>query len=283
MNGLLGLLHSHPLPADVRLPAEGVSVNRPGTPVRLDPITLSAPALVPRAERVALEGCVSGDIDHLYFVVGQLIDADGSVHLRDISFVDPGCSRIRGDGRVEADWGWTAGEGCHRFSLEWDGEIVAVHDGRTRMPALLEPVTFGCHEDESVYQVEGMYASGNGGRETEVSAVLLFREGRMETLLVERTSILGVTRMAEEQPRPGARFRLLEHSATPGGMSSGVPGQSALEGVLVFGDHPFTLVAEPAPAGEYVVGILAEDRRGTTVEALAAITVREPSLTSAAA
>jgi len=290
MNGLLkvdatGLLHR--APRSVASPGREGAAPRPvggDTPPVLGPIRLSPDCMLSAGgSAVDVEGrVVSGEVRYLYFVVGRRTGAGNVVRLCDVSYVDPGAFHMLPDGSLGPDWGRSSTSEPIPFRIRWEGALPAISDGVRSVPAVLEPVCYGLDEDDSVYQVQGVYSSAPGERPVDTGATLILSDGRMQKLLVERAGLLGVVRMVEETPHPGARFRVLEHLVSYRDGSRCLPQWCVSTQSLVFGSEPFTVVTEPAIPGEYVIGITAEGPRRTTATRLSSVWVVEGAGTSAA-
>lgn len=276
MNGLLGLLHV-PTSSKTNLQVETeVSPTHRTTAARVHRVTVADGSTTSTTGPVLVEGSVSGEIAAVYLMIARYLNDDGMLALCDLSYVDPGTNRTLDDGSVRPDWGWISDRGARPSSLtvEWDGTLVALDDGEKRIPAFVEPIAYGADEQESLYQLEGEYIENPGRDGRAVAAALIFRGGRMEELLVENTTIFGVTRMVRTLPKVGASFRVLDQLALPGDGATGLPGWSQPGPCLCFGEHPLRLVQEPAPAGRYAIGLVAEDPAGSLSQVLADVTVR---------
>ncbi len=140
------------------------------------------------------------------------------------------------------------------------------------MFALFEPADYGAADDSATYLVHGSYSFAEGGSRP---AQLFFKDN-------ELVKVLGFSSQGEASapraitPQAGDSFsvenqRILLHSDTDG------PEEYVTEpgGTITFGDQPITMEEMAAPAGDYVLGVQAEDMDGNLYDAYASVTVSE--------
>ena len=127
------------------------------------------------------------------------------------------------------------------------------------MRALLEPETY---DDSPTYQVRGIYTFADSGATRP--ARMNFRNGEM-TQLFGFTGQGGVGAPRQITPKAGDTFTVLERG-TDLSQDSDEENYAREAGLLTFGSEKFTVIETPAPSGNYVVGIIAEDLDGKRYE-----------------
>jgi hypothetical protein len=130
--------------------------------------------------------------------------------------------------------------------------------------ALFDPVAYDA--ETPTYFVGGTYRFASGGDPRY--AKMYFRDGAMTEVFGFTSGITqAVGAPRQIIPQPGDQFTVLER-----GDDLTLPDDEGREkyvregGTLTFGDTPFTIETTPAPSGNYVVGVIAEDLDGRTYE-----------------
>jgi hypothetical protein len=231
---------------------EGKSGGRAGAvPLMVDPIELSGD-VASEGSPVTLSTVVSGkQLAYIYVFMGLVSDDETILFIQDIDYLDAGETR-QVNGVFFPEWG---GE---TVDIEYDFEpiIYAIRDGVNEVPALLMPEEYG--EESSVYSVEGYYTFAASGKQR--FAKLYFKDEVMFKV-VTFSNPEGAGAPYTTTPQKGDTFTVIRQGLY---LEDNAPEDDYAEagGVLTFGDHNFTWVEIPAPAGIYVVGIIAEDFDG---------------------
>ncbi|MGL4648307.1 MAG: hypothetical protein ACRC1H_02770, partial [Caldilineaceae bacterium] len=222
----------------------------------ISPITLSAEVAYP-GEPVRIEANVSGDrIGFIYSFIGRLLPEDDILIIEDEDFLFADEETTVGGVTYPV---WPTEE--FTVGFDWEPYVYAISDGETSIRTLFSPETYG---DEPTYTVDGIYLFGDGSPERY--ARLYFREGELsEVFGFTGNALTGSGTPREITPRPGDQFVVLEQGEYLGDENDVEP-YSAEVGTLTFGDEPFTIEETPAPSGNYVVGIMAEDLDGNLVD-----------------
>lgn len=228
-------------------------------PIQLAPLTLSA-ELVSPDQPVNIQSEVSGDrLAYLYTFIGRFLPRQNVLLIEDKDYLFADQSK-EVNGVKYPDWG----EGSLTVNFDWEPTVYAVGDGQNSVKALIEPEAYDA--ELPVYSVGATYHPASGGDPR--FAKIYFREGTMTEIFGFTGSItqaLGAPRQI--LPQPGDEFALLER-----GDDLSQEGEAGREsyvhesGTLTFNGEPFTIETTPAPSGNYVVGLIAEDLDGNTYE-----------------
>jgi clostripain len=252
-----------PAPSDTRsLVAPGAS------PLTVADLQLSAET-INQADTVTVGISVDGEqVGFIYFFTGFYSPIDDSILVTDIDYIDAGDTREEG-GVFYPDWG---ADRPVAFDYDWTPVRYGISDGKTTEFALFEPWDYGAPDESSTYVVHGSYSFAGGGSRP---ADLFFKDN-------ELVKVLGFSPQGAASaphvitPQPGDTFsienqRILLHS------DSNTPVEYITEpgASLTFGDQPFTMEELTAPAGDYVLGVQAEDMDGNLYEAYSSVTVNE--------
>ncbi len=210
---------------------------------------------------------MSADIDgenigYVYLFAGYLDRTANSINIIDSDFIESGDTR-EVSGVYYPDWG----EGAFTLEFEWEPLVFAVNDGEQSILTLLQPTTYGATPQEAVYKVDGLYTYSDGEQR---EASMYFSDGFMTQVFGYDSS--GAPR--EILPAQGDRFTIREQWLDLDSRGRVVEQASEDGGTLVFGDTPLKWELLYAPAGEYVIGFIAEDLDGNRTESYTGIEVR---------
>ncbi len=254
------LLDNQILAEPVAPPAAPVSVAKP---IRVAPITLSAEVAYP-GEPVTISTEVGGDnLAYLYTFIGRYLPDEDVLLYEDMDFIFADSNAEAGDVVYPV---WPEGE--FEVSFEWEPTVYAISDGETSVRVLFMPDTYG---DSPTYTVDGIYSFADGSPDRYVT--LSFRDGE----LVQVMSFTGDSSNSagapwEIRPQPGDSVTVLQQGIDLAAETED-DSYSRPAGMLTFGDEPLFIETTPAPSGNYVVGIIAEDLDGNTYEAYESIFV----------
>jgi hypothetical protein len=249
----------------------GDDVSAPGaSEITIAEIELAADE-INQAETVTLATEVTGDyIGFIYAFTGYYNPEDDTIFVADIEYIDAGESRELG-GVFYPNWG---DEGSVLIEFEWEPIVYGINDGSgtgVRF-ALLQPQDYGASGENSTYSVDGIYTSAEGKQRY---ARLLFKDGALVKLLgFSGQSAQGSARVIS--PRPGDSFTVYDQYILLNSDSDEPEEYYQEEGAtLSFGTEPWSVDVLTAPAGDYVLGIQAEDLDGNLYEAYTVVTVNE--------
>nr|WP_044200565.1 clostripain-related cysteine peptidase [Oscillochloris trichoides] len=251
-----------PRPSDVRsLVAPGASE------LTLADLVLSA-SEINQAEAVTVDISVDGEqIGFIYFFTGFYNPEDDSILVADVDYIDAGAS-LTINGVSYPDWGE---ERPVEFSYDWEPVRYGINDGNQTIFALFEPWDYG--DEVATYVVRGTYTFSDGNSRP---AQLFFKD-------YELIKVLGFSPQGEAsapseiRPQDGDTFTvenqiILLHSDDPDAEEEyiTVPGSS-----VTFGTQPLSMEEMIAPAGDYVLGVQAEDMDGNIYETYTSVFVNE--------
>ncbi|MEZ4640865.1 MAG: clostripain-related cysteine peptidase [Caldilineaceae bacterium] len=232
-------------------------------PVRVDPISLSAEVAYP-GEPVTVSSVVGGsNLAFLYTFIGRFLPAEDVLIIEDMDFIFSDANQEAGDVIYPV---WPDEE--FEVGYEWEPTVYAISDGETSLRVLFMPDTYG---DSPTYTVDGVYAFADGSPDRY--ATLYFRDGELERVL----SFTGDAANSagapwEIRPQPGDSVTVLQQGINLAANAEDED-YSRAAGTLTFGDEPLFIETTPAPSGNYVVGIIAEDLDGETYESYETIFV----------
>jgi hypothetical protein len=214
---------------------------------------------------------VSGEhIGFVYAFTGYYDPDDDTVLVADLEYIDAGESREVG-GVFYPDWG---DEGAVAIEYEWEPIIYGIDDGDGDGVsfALLTPQEYGDTDESSTYTVDGMYSFAGGERRY---AQLYFKDGELLKVLgFSGQSAQGAPRVIT--PRAGDSFTVYDQYIRLNSDSDADVEYFREEGAtLSFGNGPWSVETLTAPAGDYVLGVQAEDLDGNLYEAYGSVTVNE--------
>ncbi len=238
-------------------------------PIQISPLTLSAELAAPD-QPVTVSADISGDrLAHVYSFIGRFLPRQNVLLIEDKDYIFADETK-EVNGVKYPVWpkeGFTA-------EYEWEPNVYAINDGQTSVKALFEPQAY---DDESpTYSVGGTYRFASGGDPR--FAKIYFRDDKMTEIFGFTGSItqaIGAPRQIT--PQVGDQFTVLER-----GDDLNQAGETGREtyvqegGTLTFNGQPFTLETTPAPSGNYVVGLIAEDLDGQRYEQYEGLFVVNP-------
>jgi clostripain len=235
------------------LPAFGLK------PIELAPLTLSAEIATITAP-VTIQTEVGGErLAYVYSFIGRFLPRDDVLLIEDMDYLAADESQTLG-GVTYPLW---PEEGVE-IEFEWEPTVYAISDGTTAVKALFDPAAYDA--ERPTYTVNGTYRFASGGEPR--FAKMYFRDDAMTEVFGFTSGITqAVGAPRQIIPQPGDQFTVLER-----GDDLSLPGDEGREafvregGTLTFGETPFTLETTPAPSGNYVVGVIAEDLDGRTYE-----------------
>lgn len=240
-------------------PAAAVVSTSAAKPLQLAPVRLSAEVAYP-GEPVTIETDVDGDrVGYIYRFIGRILPEDDILLIEDEDFLFADTDAEVG-GVTYPQWP----EGDFTVSYDWEPIVYAISDGETSIRTLFSPETYG---ESPTYAVEGIYTFVDGSPDRY--ARLYFSDGELsEVFGFAGSGTSGTGAPSEITPQPGDQFTVLEQgfnlaADVENGEDDSYSGEV---GTLTFGDEPFFIEETPAPSGNYVVGIIAEDLDGRTVE-----------------
>lgn len=253
-------------PAQPVMPQAGSVVRSPGMgQIEVSPITLSSQTASP-GNPVLLTTEVSGNnIGYIYLFVGYYDRSANSILVADMDYLEsPDTQELNGVYYPVWD------ESGFNLELEWEPTLFQITDGETTTVTLFRPLTYGSAPEETVYTVEGIYNYADG---TSRSARLYFRDGVMR-------QVFGFTDENhtgspwEIIPQAGDTFTILESWLDLD--DSGQVSQNATQegATLTFGSQPFEWREVYAAEGNYVIGIIVEDKDGNTQQSYTSVTVQ---------
>lgn len=228
-------------------------------PIEVEPLTLSAEVATPGAP-VKIQTQLSGDrLAYVYSFIGRFLPREDALLIEDVDYLFADESKEVG-GVTYPVW---PKEGV-QVEFDWEPTVYAVSDGKTAVKALIEPVAYDA--ETPTYAVGGTYRFASGGAPR--FAKIYFRDGQATEIFGFTSSITqAVGAPRQISPKPGDQFTVLER-----GDDLTQEGDAGREkylregGTLTFGDQPFAIETTPAPSGNYVVGVIAEDLDGRKYE-----------------
>ena len=251
-------------------PEEGATIESPGQGnITISEITASNTELA-YLETMTYSADISGtNIGYLYYYVNYYVEEYDSYVMADMGYLASSESREVG-GLVYPDWG----EGDFTVEMEWEPIVYYLSDGVDEAFIALEPETYGETYEEDVYTLYGLYAPG-GDESKEQEAMLRF-DGNFELKSFwVFTGEDGTGAPREATLEEGDTFSVwelwLEYNPDTGFWEY----VYYLGDTLTFNGEPFSIVAYDAFAGEYEVGILAEDYDGNMTESYIDVTIAE--------
>ena len=226
-------------------------------PLQVAPIRLSAEVAYPDAP-VTVETEIAGErVGFVYSFIGRFLPEDDVLIVEDQDFLFAEEDTTVG-GVTYPEWP----EGGFTVAFDWAPVVYAISDGTTSIRTLFAPETYG---EQPIYAVEGIYTFADGSPDRY--ARLFFRDGELAQVfgfVGAENDGMGAPR--EITPQPGDQFTVLAQGYNFADDATDEL-YSAESGTLTFGEDPFFIAETPAPSGNYVVGVIAEDLDGNVVEA----------------
>jgi hypothetical protein len=228
-------------------------------------------AEINQADSTIVSSVVSGEhIGFVYAFTGYYNPDDDTILVADLEYIDAGESREVG-GVFYPDWG---DSGEVEIEYEWAPIIYGIDDGDGDGVsfALLTPEDYGDTDESSTYTVDGMYTFSSGEQRY---AQLFFKDGELLKVLgFNGQSAQGSPRVIT--PHAGDSFTVYDQLIRLNSDSDAEVEYFQQEGAtLSFGDEAWSVEELTAPAGDYVLGIQAENLAGNLFEAYETVTVNE--------
>jgi hypothetical protein len=246
-----GLLRAAPVE---NAPAVNASQRKP---LQVAPIRLSAEVAYPDAP-VTVETEITGErVAFVYSFIGRFLPEEDVLIVEDQDFLFAE-ENVTVGGVTYPKWP----EGAFTVAYDWSPVVYAISDGTTSLRTLFSPETYG---EEPIYAVEGIYTFADGSPDRY--ARLFFRDGELAQVFAfvgAANNSAGAPR--EITPQPGDQFTVLAQGYNLGDDATD-EFYRAESGTLTFGVERFFIEETPAPSGNYVVGVIAEDLDGNQVEA----------------
>jgi len=251
------------------VPEDGERVTAPGAQggISLSPLQLSDDVAAPGAP-ILLSSDVRGkNISYIKLFVGFYDSQANSIYVADSDYLESAETREL-EGIYYPVWDE---DGVFTLEFEWEPVVFAINDGTQSVLALFNPESYGAAAEDAVYTVEAVYTFADGGEQRR--ARLYFRDGSLRQVF-GFTGDQAVGAPREIIPQPGDQVTLLEKwmDLDQNGRVAQIVEQEGQ--TLTFGEQMFTWETLDAPAGEYVVGFIAEDRDGNPYEVYANVTIR---------
>lgn len=226
-------------------------------PLQVAPIRLSAEVAYPDAP-VTVETEISGErVGFVYSFIGRFLPEDDVLIVEDQDFLFADQDTTVG-GVTYPQWP----DDSFTVAFDWAPVVYAISDGTTSIRTLFAPESYG---EQPTYAVEGIYTFADGSPDRY--ARLFFRDGILARVFgFVGTENDGTGAPREISPQPGDQFTVLAQGYN---LAADAADEfySAESGTLTFGEEPFFIEETPAPSGNYVVGVIAEDLDGNQVEA----------------
>lgn len=237
--------------------AATAALSTPAKPIRVSPITLSAEVAAPGAP-VAIQSEISGDrLGYVYSFIGRFLPTEDVLIIEDRDYIFADEDQTVG-GVTYPVWpeeGFIA-------EFTWKPTVYAISDGETSLRVLFQPESYG---ESPTYSVDAVYHFQNGSPDR--FARLFFRDGELVQILgFTGAETNGVGAPWEIRPTPGDIVTILEQGINLAAAEGEDDAYQREVGELTFGDTRFFIEETPAPSGNYVVGIIAQDLDGNTYE-----------------
>ncbi|MFN2202428.1 MAG: clostripain-related cysteine peptidase, partial [Caldilineaceae bacterium] len=249
-----GLLEAVPV-MPPEFPAEPVN-NVERKPLQVAPIRLSSKVVYPD-EPVSVDTDITGErVGFVYSFIGRYLPEDDVLIIEDQDFLFAEQDTTVG-GVTYPQWP----EGTFTVGYDWQPIVYAISDGTTSIRTLFVPETYG---NSPTYTVDGIYTFADGSADRY--ARLFFRDGELfQVFGFGDPSANGLGAPREITSQPGDEFTVFEQGYYLADDAED-ENYSAPIGTLTFGDERFYIEETPAPSGNYMVGVIAEDLDGNLVE-----------------
>ena len=225
-------------------------------PIKVSPIALSSELVEPGAP-VNIHAEIEGErLAYVYSFIGRFLPWDDVLIVEDQDFIFSETDKEVG-GITYPDWPADGFE----VDFDWEPTVYALSDGETSLRILFQPESYG---ESPTYSVDGIYHFQDGS--PDKYAQLRFRDGELVQIFGftgEETDGRGAPR--EIRWTAGDSVTILEEGINLA--ADGEEGDYVWEiGEITFGDVTPFIEETPAPSGNYVVGIIAEDLDGQLTE-----------------
>lgn len=233
-------------------------------PLQLGALTLSS-NVATITEPVTIDTEISGSrLAYVYQFIGRYAPRDNLLIYEDIDFIAADSDKTIG-GVTYPDWG----ESPLELSFDWEPIIYAISDGEASVKALFDPEMYGTAPS---YSVQGTYHFANGSPDR--FAKMYFRDANGDEI-IEMNQVFGysgnvitdsVGAPREIYPQVGDSFTVIvQGEDTETGDIHRQFGET-ITFTETFIQNPFFIEEIPAPSGNYVIGVIAEDLDGATQE-----------------
>ncbi len=245
------------------------TVTSPGAEeITVAPLTLSADTVTDKQPVLMQSEVSAANLAFLYVFIGLLDEETNAIRIMDMDFLDAEKTK-EVNGVFYPDWGTASNV---EIEFEWDAQVFALDDGRRSEIAVLDPQDYGASPEEAIYAVEGKYTFAKSKKSRQ--AQLLLRDGELIQVL-GYTGKDGTGALREITPKRGDTFTIAEQWIS---LDENVSEEDQLfttEGAkLTFGKDNFVWDEVPTPAGEYLVGFIAEDLDGNWYQSHEVLTVK---------
>ena len=234
-------------------------------PIKVSPIMLSAELAEPGAP-VNIYAEIEGErLGYVYSFIGRFLPWDDVLIVEDQDYIFSETDHEVG-GVTFPDWP----EDGFAVDFDWEPTVYAISDGETSLRILFQPESYG---DSPTYTVDGIYHFQDGS--PDKYAQLRFRDGE----LVQIFGYTGAETDGKGAPYeirwvPGDSVTILEEGINLA--AEDADSDYVWEvGDITFGEVTPYIEETPAPSGNYVVGIIAEDLDGQIVEQYEGLFVAE--------
>jgi len=246
-------------------------------PLQLTPLTLSS-EVSSITSPVTIETDITGKgLAYVYQFIGRYLPRESVLVIEDIDYIASDNDKTVG-GVTYPDWG----EGPVNITFDWEPIVYAINNGEQSVRALFEPDTYGA---SPTYFVQGAYNFADGSPSRY--AKLYFRDADDDGS-IEMTQVYGyagkvitnsVGAPREIYPQPGDSFTVI-YTGDDNREGATDPVYRQLGETITFTTTPFVIEETPAPSGNYVVGVIAEDINGQRYEEYSQLFVFNPDASS---
>jgi hypothetical protein len=255
--------------AEESAPEVGAEVAAPGSgELTIAPLTISA-------SEIGLDGTVTlsteitgTNIAYVYYYVSYYFEDDGSYLSADMGYLNSDAIKEI-SGVYYPDWG---NEGIVPIEFDWTPSLYFMSDGNAANDqfAFFEPTVYGTEVD--TFTVRGTYTFADSGN--EMDAEIDFYGSDLQSVWGFTGDEDSAGAWSQITPQPGDTFTItnewLEFDQNPDGEFVDYP-----DGVMTFGDTPFTMVEYYAYTGYYALAIGVEDFDGNIIWEFTELTVTE--------
>jgi len=246
-------------------PPSGAAVSAPGQgDIQMAALELSGTVAAPGSPILLSTDITARNLGHILLFTGFYDPNANSLNVLDMDYLESEDTR-EVNGVFYPVW-------PDEFTLEVEWEPLAfyISDGVDAVPALLNPESYGAAPEDAVYTVDGIYTYTDGEQRY---ARLHFRDGALRQVFGFNGDP-SASAPWEIHPETGDRFTVLERWMDLDEQGR-VVNQAVEEGdTLTFGEQMFTWQELDAAAGDYVIGLIAEDLDGNKQQVYAQVTVQ---------
>ena len=234
--------------------------------IQIGQIQLSSAVAAPGSP-ITVSARISGtNIGYIYLFVGLYDTSSNSIYKADTDYLESdNTQEVNGVFYPQ----WNEGD-PFTLEFEWEPTLFQVSNGTESANALFNPTTYGAAAEDAVYTVDGIYSYADGSRR---AARMYFRDGVMRQV-IGFTDDQHTGGAREIIPQAGDSFTVLENWLDLDTSGQVVATTTEEGATLTFGGEPFRWEEVFAPVGDYVIGIIVEDKDGNTQAAYAQVEVR---------